>query len=140
MKYKLDDIEKKEAFKVPDGYFEELPLKIQQRVSNEKKTYGFNVPSWSLALAASLLLVVTFVFVLPGNEQSAEELLAEISQEEIVAYLDQIELDEYDIASAIGDDVNDLEFENTNILDAIDLEDQSIDDVLLEYDLGDEYL
>ena len=140
MKHKLEDIEKKKSFKVPDGYFEELPLKIQQRVSEEKKSYGIKIPSWSLALAASLLLLVTFIFIVPENDATAEELLAEISQEEIVAYLDQIELDEYDIASAIGDEVNDLEFEDTSVLDGIDLEDQSIDDVLLEYDLADEYL
>ena len=140
MKYKLDDIDKKETLKVPEGYFEDLPMKIQQRISQEEKPQGFSVPSWSLALAASLLLIVTFVFILPEAEPSAEELLAEISQEEIVEYLDLLELDEYDIASAIGEDEEAFEFEDTNVLDGIDLEDQSIDDVLLEYDLADEYL
>ena len=140
MKYKLEDIDKKETFKVPEGYFEDLPMKIQQRISQEEKPQRFSIPSWSLALAASLLLIVTFVFILPGNEPSAEELLAEVSQEELVEYLDQLELDEYDIASAIGEDEEMFEFEDTNVLDGIDLEDQSIDDVLLEYDLADEYL
>lgn len=140
MKYKLDDIEKKESFKVPEGYFEDLPLKIQQRISKEDKKQGIRVPSWSLALAASILLLVTFVFILPSNDASAEDLLAQISQEEIVAYLDQIELDEYDIASAIGDEVNELDFNDTNVLDGVDLEDQTLDDVLIEYDLADEYL
>ncbi len=140
MKYKLDDIDKKESFKVPEGYFEDLPLKIQQRISKEEKSHGIRVPGWSLALAASILLLVTFVFILPSNDASAEELLAQISQEEIVAYLDQIELDEFDIASAIGDEVNELDFNDTNVLDGVDLEDQSLDDVLIEYDLADEYL
>lgn len=140
MKYKLNDIDKKEMFKVPDGYFEDLPMKIQERLSLETKPQKFRIPSWSLALAASLLLLLTFVFILPNGDPTAEELLAEVSQDEIVAYLDQIELDEYDIASAIGDEADALEFEDTDVLDGLDLEDQSIDDVLLEYDLADEYL
>ncbi|WP_436516699.1 hypothetical protein [Ekhidna sp. To15] len=140
MKYKLDDIEKKETLKVPDGYFEDLPMKIQQRISTETKPQLNRIPSWSLALAASLLLLVTFVFILPHDDPSPEELLAEIPQNEIAAYLDQIDLDEYDIASAIGDEANELEFENTDVLDGIDLDDEAIDDVLLEYDLADEYL
>ena len=140
MKYKLDDIDKKEVFKVPKGYFEDLPLKIQQRISNESQPQKNGIPSWSLAMAASLLLLVTFVFILPENDPNVEDLLAEIPQEEIAAYLDQLDLDEYDIASAIGDEADEIEFEDTNVLDGIDLEDQALDDVLLEYDLADEYL
>lgn len=140
MKHKLDDIDKKEVFKVPDGYFEDLPMQIQKRITETPKRQTLRIPSWSLALAASILLLLTFVFIFPNNNPTAEELLAEISQDEIVAYLDLIDLDEYDIASAIGDEANELNFEDTNVLDGIDLEDQSIDDVLLEYDLEDEYL
>lgn len=143
MKQKLDDIDKKEVFKVPEGYFEDLPLKIQQRVSTERQPQRLRVPAWSLALAASVLLLVTFIFILPESTPNTEELLAQIPQDEIIAYLDQIELDEYDIASAIGEITDELDFENTDMLDGIDLEfndDESIDDVLLEYDLADEYL
>ncbi|MEP1032148.1 hypothetical protein [Ekhidna sp.] len=140
MKYKLNNIDKKEIFKVPDGYFESLPLKIQQRISSSSKPERNGIPSWSLALAASFLLLITFVFILPDNAPSPEQLLAEVSQDEIVAYLDQVELDEYDIATAFGDDADELNFEDTNVLDGIDLGDQAIDDVLLEYDLEDEYL
>lgn len=140
MKYKLDDIDKKESFKVPEGYFENLPMKIQQRIDTENKSSSIRIPAWSYALAASLLLVVTFVFILPGGTSTSNDLLAEVSEEEIIAYLEQFDLDEYDVASVIGDDLGSLEFEDANILDGIDLEDQSIDDVLLEYDLGDEYL
>ena len=140
MKYKLEDIDKKEVFKVPEGYFEDLPMKIQQRINDGQKTKKSVIPAWSLAFATVILLLVTFVFILPNGDQSAEELLAEISQEEIVAYLDQIELDEYDIASAFTDEGNEWPLDGTDMLDGIELEDQSMDDVLLEYDLADEYL
>lgn len=140
MKHKLDDIDKKEIFMTPEGYFEDLPLKIQQRISNESKSRKYSIPSWSLAFAASISLIITFIFILPKSGPNAEELLADIPQDELMAYLDQIDIDEYDIASVITDSAEELEFENTNVLDGIDLGDQSIEDVLLEYDLADEYL
>ncbi len=140
MKYKLDDIDKKETFKVPDGYFEDLPLKIQQRISTGQKKQRRGIPVWSLAMAASVIVILTFIFLIPDNNSAAEDMLAEIPQDELIAYLDQLELDEFDIASAMGEDVNAINLEDMNILDGIDLGDEAIDDVLLEYDLEDEYL
>ncbi len=67
-------------------------------------------------------------------------MLAEISKNELVAYLGQMELDEYEIASAFDEDLEIFDTEDTNMLDGIDLGDEAIDDVLLEYDLEDEYL
>ncbi|WP_420578085.1 hypothetical protein [Ekhidna sp.] len=140
MKYKLDDIDRKKAFKTPDGYFDDLSLKIQKRVEEERNTsVRYAVPKWSLALAASLALIVTFFFISQNNGPSPEEMLAEVSQDELVAYLDHLDLDEYEIASAFNENVEIFD-EETNVLDGIDLEDQSIDDVLQEYDLEDEIL
>ena len=141
MKHKLDDIDKKQGFKVPEGYFEDLPMKIQKRIEQEKPaTRRLTVHQWGLALAASLALVLTFVFILPNDGPSAEDLLATISEEELIAYLDQDDFDEYEIASAFQDVPEVFEFENSDGLDGLDLEDQAIEDVLLEYDLGEDYL
>lgn len=141
MKYKLDDIDKRQSFKVPDGYFEDLPLKIQQRISEKPKATSMALPSWSLAaVGAVIVFFIAYVFLMPENNPSASELLAEVSNEELVAYLDNIELDEYDIASAIEVGTDLFDFEDTNMLDGIELEDQAIDDVLIQYDLEDEYL
>lgn len=99
------------------------------------------MPSWSLALAASVVLLVTFVFIFNTNGPTAESLLAEVSETELLAYLDQIELDEYDIALTVGDQTDILELDQFDVLQGIELEDQVFDDVLFEYDLEeDEYL
>ena len=67
MKHKLDDIDKKEVFQVPEGYFEDLPMRIQKRVDSEKPvTRQQFIPKWGLALASSIALIVTFVFVFNG--------------------------------------------------------------------------
>ena len=140
MKYKLDDIDKKEQFKVPDGYFEDLPMRIQKRIQVETPVSRSKRTVWSLAMAASLLIIITYIFMIPDSNPSAEELLAEVSQEELIAYLDEAEFDEYELASAFEGNEEIFDFEDTNVLDGIDMDDQAIDDVLLQYDLEDEYL
>ena len=140
MKYKLDDIDKKQAFKAPEGYFEDLPMKIQQRITEEPRKQSSSTPVWALAMAASVVIVVAFIFLFQDNQPSTESLLADIPQEELIAYLDQLEVDEYDLANAMGDDADAVLLEDTNVLDGIDLGEDAIEDVLLEYDLEDEYL
>jgi hypothetical protein len=140
MKHRLDDIDKKEQFKVPEGYFEDLPLRIQKRIQQESPIKRRRINAWSLAMAASLVIIITYVFFIPNNTPTPEELLAEVSHEELLAYLDEVEIDEYELVSAFGDNEEIFEFEDTNVLDGIDIDDQAIDDVLLQYDLEDEYL
>ncbi len=140
MKHKIEDIDKKQAFDTPEGYFEDLPMRIQARIENKKpQAVSQRLPKWSLALA-SMALLLTFVFVFYDNSTSEKDLLAGISQEELVAYLDQIELDEYEIASTFESDLDALNLDETSVLDGIDMENEALDDVLLEYDLEDEYL
>ena len=141
MKYKLDDIEKKKVFDVPEGYFEDLPMKIQKRIESESTSkMAIAWPKWGVALAASLTLIAVFLFVIPSNDVNAEDLLASVTQEELIAYLDEIELEEFEIITALGDNPSVFDFAETEGLDDIDLEDQSIDDMLLDYDLEEELL
>ncbi len=136
MKYKLDDIDKKTDFKVPEGYFEDLPMRIQKRIEEEQTAKStFKLPVWSFAMAASVALIVTFFFVFSGNENTAEQLLAEISEEDLIAYLDELEIDEYDLASAFPETTNELIFEKKEMLDDIEFGDESIDNILLEYNI-----
>lgn len=140
MKHRLEDIDKKVDYKVPEGYFEQLPLKIQQRIDAEKKEVKvFQLPSWSYAMAASVVLVLTLVFLFQDGSPNAETLLAEVSEEALIAYLDEIELDEYDIASALPA-MEDIQFENIDMLNDLDLENESFDNILLEYNLEEESL
>ena len=141
MKRDLNDIDKKLDYKVPEGYFEDLPMRIQQRIDQEKATRStFKLPAWSFAMAASIVLIVTFFFIFNGSENTAESLLAEISEEDLIAYLGELELDSYDLASAFPETTNELIFEEREMLDAIEFGDESIDNILLEYNLEAEDL
>lgn len=141
MKYTLDDIDKKQGFEVPEGYFEDLPMKIQKRIEEEKKeTKPFRLPSWSLAMAASIVVIVSLVFIFNNNTVSAEDMLAEIAEEDLVAYIGQLEMDEYDLADAFPDEAGVIDFEDINMFDGMDIEDESLDGILEEYNLEDELL
>lgn len=133
---KLDDIDKKPDFNVPEGYFEELPLKILRRIEAEKsKSRSIPLPSWSFALAAAVVVLVSFVVFLGGSESKAEKLLAEVSEEDLVAYIEELELDEYDLVATFPETTDNMEFEEFEMMDGLDLEHHSIEELLLEYNL-----
>jgi hypothetical protein len=123
----LDNIPKKNVYKVPEGYFDTLPGVIQSRISNEKPERSI-ILTYSLRLALPVLLIgiAVYLFWFNGNKQpaNAEEMLASVDTEYLVSYLDE--------AGALDDAFyqNTSELTNTDI-DAIEgmvyfgLDDQS---------------
>jgi hypothetical protein len=92
---KLENIPKKGIYEVPDGYFDRLPGIIQARVaenSHRQITRPYLRYAVQYALPAVLLLVVLFIFLKPKEGLNAEGLLASVSTEELVAYLEQSDL------------------------------------------------
>jgi hypothetical protein len=140
MNYKLDDIDKKQSFKVPEGYFEDLPLKIQSKIQKKEIHSNVLLPSWKFALAASILVILVTYFIADQKPPSAEMLLAEVSQEDLIAYLDNIDLDIEDLTSTFQESTEELDFENLDGLDQLDMNEEELDDLLLEYDITEDYL
>ncbi len=141
--FKLDDIDKKgQPFQAPEGYFEDLPLKIQKRIEmrSASKVKWYATLPFKLAFSIATVLIIVLSITFFGKSQSAEDILAEIPEEELLAYIDEISLEEEEILTA---------FENTNIwsgfsnettLDELNMEDESLDELMIDYDLTDEYL
>lgn len=99
---KLEDIPKKNIFQVPEGYFDELPGRVQARIpaGNVNRATSW---SWTTALRyalPSLVAVALFAGWWLKNdapEEDAEAILASIETEQLAAYLEEYEL--------IGDDL-----------------------------------
>ncbi len=90
---KLDDIPKTNIFEVPDGYFDRLPMKIQARVETAKETHS--LPVWNLAVRYALPIVIVglaLVYFLRPIGHQTEELLANISNEHLIAYLNETDM------------------------------------------------
>jgi hypothetical protein len=130
---KLDDIPKKEVFKVPEGYFENLPSIIQSRLAGQKKEKTF-FPGFSLALRYAmpvvLLGVIAYIWLGPKAEQkSAESILATIETKDLVAYLNETDLTTEELLEAVQLDVSDLD-EIEGEIYGEDLTDQNFEEIL----------
>jgi hypothetical protein len=90
---KLDQIEKKQIFTVPDGYFDQLPLAIQERVAQKRSISWFSIPVLRLALPVVALLVVGIVWFKPfSSSPSIEEELSMLNESDLIAYLNESDL------------------------------------------------
>ncbi len=126
--FKLENISKKEAFSVPDGYFDKLPTIIQTRaIESTKKRITFsNVGVLRWAIPALLLLIIAgyWGYKYQNNpnqlEAKIELILADISTEEMVDFLDQTDLSSDDLLEMVsfeGEKIDDFSYELENITD-----------------------
>jgi hypothetical protein len=127
---KLEDIEKKEIFKVPDGYFDALPSKIQNRIDaqNPKLESSF-VFRYKLqyVLPVIIFLVIGIFWLEERNRpKDAENLIASIATEDLIAYLDQSEVDTDEVLDHIEFNSLDLEEIETEVYE-LQLDDGFLD-------------
>jgi len=125
---KLDDIPKKNIFEVPDGYFDRLPMKIQARAEITKETHS--IPVWNLAVRYALPIVIVgfaLVYFFKPRAHQTEELLAEVSNEHLVAYLSETDINLNDL----------LEIANFNEFDADSLNQHLHNTLLGDFDVNE---
>ena len=146
-KIKIDELKKDNVFKVPDGYFEELPSIIQARVTNPRPDtvswYGQPAMRWSL-VAASLLLFTIYITVFRTGEEAinAESLIAEVNTEDLIAYLEYSDLTTEELIAGVGIEniyIEDIETEDQLLEDIEIIELESLD-LLEEIDVSQELL
>lgn len=93
---RLDDIPKKQVFTVPDGYFEDLPMRIQARIQKPESRSSW-IPEFNLALKFALPVVLVGVISvvvwinLPKTEDALANLDA-VPTEQLLAYLEADEI------------------------------------------------
>jgi hypothetical protein len=89
---RLEDIPKKQSFKVPDGYFEDLPMRIQARIqSGEKKSSWLPDFSFVLKLAVPIFLVGIISLAVFNKLSKQEDVFASLDSvpaTELLAYLE----------------------------------------------------
>lgn len=147
---KLEDINKENIHKVPEGYFDELPQLIQSKIADQQKTadpvYKRNNAlrySFQLALPVAIILMVVGYFAFFKNtsqELSPEEMLAEVDTNELVLYLEESEITTEEIIENI--DLENIEFDfNQTDSDLIDdMSEEELDGLLNDYEDFDDIL
>jgi hypothetical protein len=95
-KFKLENLSKRNVYQVPEGYFDQLPSVIMQRVqpggaSNSRSWFGLRYYSLRVALATLVTggILATGVYLnrTPTAEPAPIASLSEIPNEEIMQYL-----------------------------------------------------
>jgi len=114
-------------FTVPDGYFDQLPSRVQARVTRRPKP-AFSI-SWSwqrtaASLAGAGLMAVLVWQTLPQRQESlGREALTGVSSEVIAAYLDDQGVDANELAdsqqlhSSLGNDTTAIQYLNVKPAD-----------------------
>jgi hypothetical protein len=127
---RLEDIPKKTLFEVPEGYFDRLPGVIQARVASqqpESAWSGYGRVALRFALPVVVIAAAAVFFLNNPEAASTEELLASIESEQLVAYLEETEVNTDDLlefAPLEAEEVQALEEDafGEYILEEIDLE------------------
>lgn len=94
---KLEDLKRKPPLSDPPvHYFDELPMRVRDRISKPEKLSLWQqtrpVLQWAAAPAVALVLIILLWPGQVSNEPgSIDEMLAGISDEELVAWLDETE-------------------------------------------------
>lgn len=87
---KLEDIPKESIFRVPEKYFEELPSRIQSRISAGKSLSSGNlIRRYALRYALPLVVIAAILVYNYYPEPDAESILATVETADIVQYLQQ---------------------------------------------------
>ena len=101
-KITLQDIEPKQLFSVPENYFEQLPAAIQERIGGQKEKTIFWLFPWvrySLTVASLVLVLLCgYIFYFSDRQTNKPDaVLSDLSNQEIVDYLRQSEVTQYEV-------------------------------------------
>ena len=102
---KLENIERKQIFEVPEGYFDRLPAKIQARLVGPARERHVIYRYRLQYVLPALLVVAAVVFWLTpaATTPDVEKMLASVSSDQLVTFLTESEITTEDL-------LNDVEF------------------------------
>ena len=136
----LNGLHKENPYTVPENYFETLPTIIQGKAINKNKFENLKILKFSIAISSISAIII---FAIWFNSTSSDvftsnELLSQVNEKQLVAYLYDSQLDEEEF-------ITDLEIDwelNNNIISNTYIENQSLKEyeenyLLEQYDYED---
>ena len=99
---RLENIKKTNIYKVPEGYFKELPMRVQSRISAGDRKSTFLIPHFVRYATAAVILIIGITWYFNEGQpasagQTVDDLLATVNTESMIAYVDESELTTEDI-------------------------------------------
>ena len=125
-------------YQVPDGYFDELPMRIQTRMRPEPAGHGVLFPrlywQWMVSGVAAAVMVWIVAIYTPMDDVPVD-LLAEVSTEAIITYLQDSELTTDELLATVDYGDVELDMDVTPELLNEELTNEELDQLLDEVDL-----
>lgn len=135
------DIENRKVnmpYKVPEDYFDQLESDIQMRIRGSEPKTSLIV-SWKWALVPAFVLIILFAYSsyqnLTTEMAPPEKMIASLSNDEIMTYLEHMDLSEYEIASLSNR--TDVLMNGEKMIDEFDLDGTDLNNLIDQYDLND---
>jgi hypothetical protein len=105
---RLEEIDKKQVFIVPDNYFESLPGQIQQKIqshAHRRPAFSFSWLKYGVSLATVCLFIwagYIYYHSSDTNQLQTENILAEVSTDAIITYLQQNEVSQFELVERVS--------------------------------------
>ncbi len=147
-KYRLEDIKKQQVFtEPPEGYFDRLPGIIQAQTANKPvrrpQLYWLRVLRLA-PLAAVVVLIALYSGLLNKKESGPglDELLSEVTTDEIIQYLEDLDLTNEEILEEVDLMALSSEFEDLQdrLIDNLNIEDETMIQLYDDFDVQDSLL
>jgi hypothetical protein len=133
---KLEDLPKRADFKVPDGYFEGLPTRIQSRINAGKARRWEFSPRFALRYALPLVALVAIGVVwYQQSNNSIMEKLEQFDEAQLTYFIEDPDLTSEELAEVYVWSSADLEALEEEVYTALDASGNELDIVIEELDL-----
>ena len=143
---KLEDIHKENFFKAPDGYFDSLPGRIQDRIREtgphpSPASLIFN-PRYLAPVAATAMILLLAILVVTEKKLTPEEIIARVPTESLITYLASSEISTEELFENINPSIiaDDFFTEEDIVIDSLNISKDDIEEMLNELGIDGEYL
>lgn len=128
-KIDIENLRKENIFKVPENYFNDLPMRIQAQTSGKTKVVPLiswsKKRTWASIAACSVIGILGYFTLMPQQDSLGNESLAGVQNQEIINYLIQENINQSDVAEQI-DNTKTLKFQDSELLDNLKVTDKEI--------------
>ena len=133
---KLEDLPKRADYKVPDKYFDELPMRIQARIDAGRKPRWVLTPRLAIRYALPLMALLAIgIFWYERSNDSIVEQLEKIDEEQLSYFIDDPDLTSEELVENVTWSTSDLEALEEQVYDVLDASDAGLDVLIDEMDL-----
>ena len=125
----IENLRKENIFKVPENYFNDLPMRIQAQTSGKDKVFPLiswsKQRTWGSIAACSVIAILGYFTLMPQQDSLGSESLAGVQNQEIENYLIQENINQSDVTEQI-DKNKTLTFKDSELLDNLKVTDNDI--------------